>query len=450
MTRSSGGTGIWHAQVVTPVPQSASLLQHLIRNACINDGHTGDETANADVIAGIIDVPGVDLAILDAAPGRRSVIARWPGRDPQAPATMLLSHTDVVPVVESQWQHDPFGGELIGTEIWGRGAVDMLCHTATMTNSFAELVRTGRHLNGDLVLAAVADEEALGVHGSQWLLAEHPEIMRADWVLTEGGGITVGNDQVCVLIADKGAWRVELSITGEPGHSSMSWGSRSALLIAAEVITRIADANIAAVVTQPWNIVLGHSMQGTDANTMPAAAHWDSILASLPRDTARVVHAATHMTIAPTSVSLDGSWNTTATQVRVGLDVRTLVGQTWSDVEDALQTAIGSLNERVSIRCLAGGTASFSPIDTPLWELVDRATSALLPSSAITPVMGGLTTDSRFFRERGAVAYGVGLMNPNLRPDQISHMMHGNDERIDLTSLDLLERFWAAIIHELD
>ena len=115
------------------------LLQHLIRNACVNDGtpESGNESASADVIAQYLGDTGLDIERFRARPGRDSVVARIEGTDPHAPTLLLMGHTDVVPVNEDGWQRDPFGGELVDGEIWGRGAVDMLNLTASMATRSA-------------------------------------------------------------------------------------------------------------------------------------------------------------------------------------------------------------------------------------------------------------------------------------------------------------------------
>ena len=83
-----------------------------------------------------------------------------------------MGHTDVVPVNPDGWQRDPFGGEIVDDEIWGRGAVDMLNLTATMAVAFRDLARSGFTPRGTLVYLAVADEENLGTWGAEHLI-EH-------------------------------------------------------------------------------------------------------------------------------------------------------------------------------------------------------------------------------------------------------------------------------------
>ena len=110
------------------------LLQQLIRNQCVNDGspESGEEARSADLLRDYLEGTGMDMGSFDSLPGRRSLVARIEGSDPNAPSLCLMGHTDVVPVTPSGWSRDPFGGELVDGEVWGRGAIDMLNLTASM------------------------------------------------------------------------------------------------------------------------------------------------------------------------------------------------------------------------------------------------------------------------------------------------------------------------------
>ena len=174
---------------------TTELLQTLIRNECVNDGtgDTGDETRNSDTLVSYLDGPGVDIETYTPREGRDSMIARIAGSDPDAPSLCLMGHTDVVPVNESGWSNDPFGGQVIRTadgvdEVWGRGAIDMLNLTSSMAVAFRALANSGFTPKGDLIYFGVADEEAGGVWGAEWMAEHHWDAMKADYVLTELGG----------------------------------------------------------------------------------------------------------------------------------------------------------------------------------------------------------------------------------------------------------------------
>ena len=142
------------------------LLQHLIRNACVNDGTDDVRTRGAQRRSPrrrTSKAAGSTASATKPAPGRTSLVARIEGSDPDAPTLLLMGHTDVVPVNPDGWRHDPFGGELIDGEVWGRGAVDMLNLTASMAVATKRLARDGLPARrARSIYLAVADEEALG------------------------------------------------------------------------------------------------------------------------------------------------------------------------------------------------------------------------------------------------------------------------------------------------
>ncbi|MGZ4701656.1 MAG: M20/M25/M40 family metallo-hydrolase, partial [Ilumatobacteraceae bacterium] len=99
--------------------ETIELLQAMIRNRCVNDGtaESGYETRNADLLRSFLGSTGLDFRQFEPTPGRASLVARIEGSDPTAPSLCLMGHTDVVPVNESGWSRDPFGGELVDGEV---------------------------------------------------------------------------------------------------------------------------------------------------------------------------------------------------------------------------------------------------------------------------------------------------------------------------------------------
>jgi acetylornithine deacetylase/succinyl-diaminopimelate desuccinylase-like protein len=167
------------------------LLQQLIRNHCVNDGTvtSGDEARSAQLLADYLDGSGASVEMFESEPGRSTVVARSEGSDTEAPTLLYLGHTDVVPANADNWRRDPFGGELVDGEVWGRGAVDMLNLTAAMAVAFRRHATDPRRRKGTLIYCGVADEEALGTYGAGWMVEHALDSVRADYVITESGGI---------------------------------------------------------------------------------------------------------------------------------------------------------------------------------------------------------------------------------------------------------------------
>ncbi len=441
--------------------QTVDLLQTLIRNECVNDGTTesGHESRNADVLDQVIAGSGVDVERFEPVPGRASIVGRIAGSDPSAPTLCLMGHTDVVPVHADGWSNDPFGGELIEGEVWGRGAVDMLNLTASMAVAFRRLAddaATGRFRpKGDLIYFGVADEESGSAHGARWMAEHHLEAIRADFVLTENGGLHSGPTDapfVGVNVAEKGvAWR-KLTVRGTPGHGSMPFRSDNALVKAAGVVQRLADYRPAPRFTELWRTrvdTLGLPDDIKDALLDEGSI--DALLDELPSVAAAAhLHACTHTTFSANLVDGPGmKTNVIPDHVEINVDIRTLPGDGPAEVDAHLRAALGDLADHVEVEIIMNDQASISPVDTRLWDSLARAVNEPFPTARLTPQLVVGFTDARIYREMGAVAYGAGLFSPELDAGEFGSRFHGHDERIDVESLALTTRLWDHVCRDL-
>lgn len=439
----------------TLTPEVTDLLQHLIRNACVNDGTeaSGQEVRSADVLASYLEGPGLDLECYEAAPGRTSLVGRIEGSDPEAPTLLLMGHTDVVPVTPSGWRHDPFGGELIDGEVWGRGAVDMLNLTASMATAFKYLARDGFRPRGTLVFLAVADEEANATYGASHLVEHELDAVQADYVITESGGIPIPSPtgiKLPVMVGEKGLYGVRLKVVGTPGHGSQPFKTDNALVTAAEVVRRIAEYEPATQIHDVWRTFL-ESMGYPDELVAPLLDPDQLVgaLEFLPLGMARQFHACTHTTMAPTVMHGGTKINVIPDEVELEVDIRTLPGQTGEDIRVLLADALGDLADRVTVTVDSDDPSSASPVDTPLWDTLARLTPHWYGESALVPFLSVGATDGRFFRRQGVPAYGFGLFSEQVTIEDFGAMFHGNDERIDVESLRLSTELWDAVARDL-
>jgi acetylornithine deacetylase/succinyl-diaminopimelate desuccinylase-like protein len=431
------------------------LLQALIRNQCVNDGsiESGHEVRSADVLTQVLDGPGLDLQTYEPEPGRTSVVARIEGTNPEAPSLLLMGHTDVVPVSPERWRHDPFGGEVIDGEVWGRGAVDMLNLTASMAVATRRLADSGFRPEGTLVYLGVADEEALGAHGAKWLTDNAPEAVNADFVITESGGMpteTPGGLKLPLIVAEKGCFWCTLRVTGTPGHGSQSYRVDNALVKAAEVVRRIAEYKPETRIHETWSRFV--SQIGFPAELSDPLLSPDTFLEALdlyPEAMARLFHACTHTSIAPTIIRGGSKVNVVPDAVEIDLDIRIVPGETEDDVRRMLSEAIGDLEDSVEMTVHVAEPPSESPIDTPLYESLQRLVPRWYEGSAVVPMLTVGATDARFFRWNGMTAYGFGLFSQKMTYEDYSVMFHGDDERVDQESLRLSTELWEAVAQDL-
>ena len=435
--------------------QTVDLLQQMIRNACVNDGTvaSGEEVRNSDLLQTYLEGPGVQVERFESEPGRRSMVARIEGTDPAAPKLCLMGHTDVVPVNPDGWSRDPFGGELVDGEVWGRGAVDMLNLTSSMAVAFRHIAKSGFHPKGDLIYFGVADEEAGGTYGAKWMAEHHWDAIACDYVLTEFGGMPTHTPQgtkLTLAAGEKGlGWR-RLTVRGTPGHGSMPLGTDNALLKAAEIVRRIGEYRPAPRLTEMWQHQV--STLTVDDETREAlldpARVYDTVAGMSSPGLARHLHACSHTTFSPNVVAGGNKTNIIPDRVEIEIDIRTAPGDPTA-VDEHLRAALGDLFDEVEIEHLHDDPASFSPTNTPMWQLLGELMAKAHPGAPLIPSLIVGATDARFFRHKGAVAYGAGLFSDRVNSSDFMLRFHGNDERVDIDSLALTTQLWIDVVKNL-
>jgi acetylornithine deacetylase/succinyl-diaminopimelate desuccinylase-like protein len=436
--------------------QTTELLQALIRNACVNDGtaDSGGETRNAELLHAYLTGAGLEVQRYESRPGRGSIVAKIEGSDPNAPTLCLMGHTDVVPVNPSGWSRDPFGGELIAGEVWGRGAIDMLNLTSSMAVAFRHLAHSGFRPKGTLIYFGVADEEAGGQWGAEWMVDHHWDAIGCDYVITEMGGWSLptndGTRRIVVNVGEKGAaWR-RLRVRGTPSHGSIPFGSDNALVKAAEVVRRLAAYRPKASLDDLWRaqVEIMDVPAEIKARLLDPAQIWEA-LEQLPRRIARLCHAKTHTTFSPNVIHGGQKTNIIPDTVDIDVDIRTVPGTTATDVNACLEEALGNLAPHVEINTLIHNDPSASRRDTALWDVLSSNVRAAFPEAQLFAdvIVGG--TDARFFRAKGTTAYGAGLFSSKVTLESFGNRFHGNDERVDVESLGLTTDLWVGVARQL-
>ncbi len=435
--------------------EATDLLRTLIRNACVNDGTpaSGQEERNADAIEAYLAGSGLACERHTAAPGRTSLIARIQGSDPKAPTLLLMGHTDVVPANASGWERDPFGGDLVDGIVWGRGATDMLNITATMAVAMRRLATSGFTPRGSLTYLAVADEEAGGTYGASYLTREKFDAVKADYVITESGGVpipTPSGIKLQVTVGEKGVnWR-RLVVKGTPGHGSMPFRTDNALVTASEVVRRVAAYQPKARILDEWRRYVSELELApalTAALTDPDRVY-DAVQHLEPLGFARLAHACTHTTFSPNVVQGGSKINVVPDRIAIDVDVRALPGVSSLEVDAMLKEALGDLASRVEIEAPRSQEGSRTPLETPLADAMARVTGALVPGSKIIPRLTGGGTDARYFRWKGVPSYGFALHSRRIPYTEYPLMFHGNNERVDTETLRLSATMWEALCRE--
>src|SRR3954463_10005371 len=228
---------------------AVGLLRELIRFNTVNP--PGAERAAQEHLAGYLEGAGLEVELLGRTEERPNLVARLRGTG-EGPTLCLLSHVDTVLATPSEWEHDPWSGDVIDGDLWGRGALDMKSQTAAETVAAATLARSGWRGEGDLLVVVVVDEETGGAEGAQWICEQHPDKVRCDYLLNEGAGTVIpfdGGRVFGVCVAEKGVFRFKLRTRGVAGHASIPRMGDNALLKLAPLLQAMKDGQPAFDVT---------------------------------------------------------------------------------------------------------------------------------------------------------------------------------------------------------
>ena len=432
--------------MATPLEEATDLLQTMIRNRCVNDGRpeSGGEVRNAQTLGAYLAGPGVEIAQYESHPGRGSMAARIEGSDKKAPTLLLMGHVDVVPADPDGWKRDPFCGDLVDGEVWGRGAIDMLSITVTMAVATKKLLRERWKPKGTLIFSGMADEEALGTWGAKWLVDYHWDDLKADAVLTESGEPplpipTQGGPKAVMVVGEKGSHWVGLKVKGTPGHGSIPYKTDNALVKAAEVVKRIAAYHPRLQLDGAWReFVTAMQFEEPLASGLVSADRFRATLDAVPVGIARLFDASAHTTFSPNILHSGQKTNIVPDSALMQIDIRTVPGDEGPHVRAMLREAIGDLWDQVEIVDEDDNPASASKTDAPIFEVMRRVTRTVMKGAEIVPAFTTGATDSRFFRRKGVPAYGYSVYSSKIPFGEFMTMFHGRNERIDQESLRLM------------
>ena len=413
--------------------ETCELLRELIRLDTVNP--PGGETKAAELLRAYLEDAGVECELLAKVPERANLVARIRGGDGKR--LLLLGHTDTVLADPGEWSVDPWSGELRDGAVWGRGALDMKGQVAANAVALATLAREGFRPAGDLVFAATADEEVGEDFGLSWLCREHPNAVRTEYCLNEGGGdreVVEGRTFYLCAVAEKMSSPFRLRVRGRSGHASTPGIADNALVKAARLVARLGELRAVPSLlpeTQAFLVaVLGDVPE--PARVVERVRERDSALAAL-------LEPMVGMTVSPTMIAASRKRNVVPAVCDVVCDCRLLPGQSQAEAERVLREWLGE--DGWSLDWLEGVGGTRSSPHTPLWDAIARWIEREERGAAVVPIILPGFTDSHFLREAfGTVVYGFFPMR-TLSPDVASRLVHSADERIAVDDLELGTRF---------
>ncbi len=412
----------------------AQLCSELIRFESVNTGDPdtiGDgEALAARYIQDKLDEVGYETVYIESAPGRGNVVCRLEGADRVRGSLLLHGHVDVVPADAAEWTVDPFSGAIQDGYVWGRGAVDMKDMVAMTLAVAREFKSTGVVPPRDIIFAFVADEEAGGAWGAQWLVDYYPELFAdATEAISEVGGFSVTLDDTrrayLVAAAEKGVAWAHLKATGRAGHGSMM-NDDNAVTRIANAVARLGSYDFPLTMTPTVRSFLTRMTELTGLE-FPE----DDLAGAIAKigPVARIVNATLRNTATPTMLKAGYKANVIPSTAEATVDCRVLPGSE-EHFREQIATIVG---EGIEITWTWQPPLEF-PFEGPLVEAMKQALIAEDAGAEPVPYMLSGGTDNKAFARLGISGYGFSPLR--LPPElDFSSLFHGVDERVPIESL---------------
>ena len=404
---------------------------------------TSNERVAAEWVAERLTDAGLSPQVFESAPGRTSVVARWAGEDSSRPALLMHGHLDVVPADASDWQVDPFAGEIRDDCLWGRGAVDMKDMDAMMLALVSDWARQGRRPPRDVVLAFLADEEAGGIFGARFLVENHPDLFEGcTEAISEVGGFSIsvaGRRLYAIQTAEKGMAWLKLVAKGRAGHGSML-NDDNAVTAVAEATARLGRHRFPLELTPSAEAFLREMCDALDVEF--DADDVESALAKIG-PLARMVGATLRHTANPTMLDAGYKHNVIPQRATAAIDCRFLPGGEERFTEE-LARVVGP---DIAIEMVHKDIALETTFDGDIVEAMKSAIVAEDPDGRPVPYCMSGGTDAKHFARLGIRCFGFSPLR--LPPDlDFGGMFHGVDERVPIDGLRfgtrVLSRFLAS------
>jgi acetylornithine deacetylase/succinyl-diaminopimelate desuccinylase-like protein len=421
------------------------------------DTSHGHETSALAPIAERLRAAGLAVELVESAPGRGNLVARYKGSGARRPL-LLIAHVDVVPVEGQPWSVPAFQVTEKDGFLWGRGVNDDKAMAAAMIAIALEMARTHPPLARDVIFALTAGEETGGSPGAQWLAKNRKDLIDAELALNEGGSFRLSDDadrvvEVGVGAAEKTFDSVRLTVRGKGGHSSIPPTDSDPVLTLARALVKIGELRFPARVIPATREQLASEAA---LEKPPLAASLARVAASgrveaedervLAGD--RIVNAQLRTTCVTTQLQAAPQDNVLPTSAEAVVNCRVMPDETREQTLATLTRTIG--DSRVEIAPTGDfGYGPYSPVDGEVPRAIRKVAGTLWPGVPVVATMGTGATDSRHLRAVGVLAYGVSV-SPLTKPEGVAgHGAHGPDERRPAKWLEEGARYLRELTYEL-
>ena len=370
-------------------------LADLVRLNSVNP--PGNEAPVARYVADALAGAGLDTSVIGLAENRANVVARLRGNGAR-PGLMFCGHLDTVHPGQAPWQRDPFGAEMAGGRMYGRGTADMKGGLAAVIAAVTALARAGVELQGDVIVAGTAGEE-VDCLGARQLLASGELNGVGALVVPEPTGLALAS-------AHRGAQWLRLTTRGKAAHGSMPQLGVNAILHMGQLLDRIRHHRF-------------------ECRPHPLLAP--------PTVNAGTIQGGTQINVVP-------EW------CQAEVDIRTLPGQSAEGIVEEIQGLASDLHRKdpsfhARIEVIDNRPAVMTDPQAPLIQAAQRVAQSVL-GRELMPC--GLS----YFTDASVLAPPTGVPTLIFGPGEAA-MAHQTDEHVEIDAVLAAARFYAALALEL-
>jgi acetylornithine deacetylase/succinyl-diaminopimelate desuccinylase-like protein len=426
--------------------ETTEVLQSLVRFNTVNP--PGRERPAIEYLERYLSQAGLKTELLSATDDRPNLVADLDG-DQDGPTLCFLSHVDTVLAEAAEWTHDPWSGDVADGFVWGRGSIDMKSQAAAEAVAAATLARQGwRPARGALKVVFTVDEETGGEQGARWVTSTHPDRVRCDMLLNEGGGERFeyqGKHHYGVCCAEKGIFRFSITAIGAAGHASLPRTGDNALLKLGPVLQKLARQPESFEVTEaPAALLSGLGEDPADpGGALARVGAYEPRLRTL-------VEPMFGVTMTPTMAAASEQMNVIPSRARIMVDCRVPPGLGEEAARRRIAQVLGDETDELRIEFTEKIPGNSSPVATEMMSAIDAWVQANDPGATAVPVILPGFSDSRWWRDQfpDCVAYGFfpqryqGLL-------EAAPLVHNADERIDVRDLGFAAKFYLDIARRL-
>lgn len=381
--------------------------------------------------------------------GKSGILYRWMGKEEGDPV-VLMSHYDVVPVEEDQWEKPAFEAILENGELWGRGTLDTKGTLCGIMEAAEKLIGEGFTPNHDIYFAFCGDEEVNGESCPEIVKWFEEHGIHIAMVVDEGGAVVEnvfpGVKGECALIgtAEKGLLNVEFKAKSNGGHASTP-PVHTIVGELSQAVVNVEKKPFKRRLTKPVREMLDTlSRHSGFGYKILFANMWlfEGLFDQVCRMSGGELNAMIRTTCAMTKMEGSKAYNVIPPTASVGMNLRLMNGDTVETAKEYLEKVVNNPNIEVSV---VNGMNPSPDSDTSCkeWSLLCQSVADTWEGAIVSPYLMMACSDSRHYSRITDRVYKFSAMKLS---KEERGMIHGNNERVPVDTLVKCAEFYVRLM----